>query len=317
MLAPQPWIETHLQVLLPAAGDRRRADHAGPRRARQASRVHENTIVVFSSDHGDMQGAHGGMHEKWHVAYEEALRVPFIVSEPARSRRAARGRDPDQPRRPDPDAARPRRASITTRRSRCCRATTARPGRSSDAISRARSAATAGGPGASPILFTTDDEISEGSAPGRARFQGSRGALARYSRRRPAEPHGDGRRRGRGRRRTPPGQVLAATTTTSSSGRCRGSATNGCAAAQDDHRHRARARRVRALRPHARSLSRSATSPTRRTPDRTRRGRCRQHMLGLLVEQLDAKRLAPSARARSPATGRPPLRWTPRQRRYR
>ncbi len=42
----------------------------------------ENTIVVFSSDHGDMQGAHGGMHEKWHVAYEEALHVPFIVSSP-------------------------------------------------------------------------------------------------------------------------------------------------------------------------------------------------------------------------------------------
>ena len=29
-----------------------------------------------------MQGAHGGMHEKWHVAYEEALHVPFVVSGP-------------------------------------------------------------------------------------------------------------------------------------------------------------------------------------------------------------------------------------------
>ena len=38
--------------------------------------------MVFSSDHGDMQGAHGGMHEKWHVAYEEALHVPFVVSSP-------------------------------------------------------------------------------------------------------------------------------------------------------------------------------------------------------------------------------------------
>src|SRR3954462_11569300 len=34
------------------------------------------------SDHGDMQGAHGGMHEKWHVAYEEAIHVPFVVSSP-------------------------------------------------------------------------------------------------------------------------------------------------------------------------------------------------------------------------------------------
>ncbi len=50
--------------------------------ALQASGAYENTIVVFSSDHGDMQGAHGGMHEKWHVAYEEALRVPFLVSSP-------------------------------------------------------------------------------------------------------------------------------------------------------------------------------------------------------------------------------------------
>src|SRR4051794_32476455 len=29
-----------------------------------------------------MEGGHGGMHEKWHVAYEEALHVPFIVSSP-------------------------------------------------------------------------------------------------------------------------------------------------------------------------------------------------------------------------------------------
>jgi arylsulfatase A-like enzyme len=32
------------------------------------ARPTRNTIVIFSSDHGDMQGAHGGMHEKWHVA---------------------------------------------------------------------------------------------------------------------------------------------------------------------------------------------------------------------------------------------------------
>jgi arylsulfatase A-like enzyme len=29
-----------------------------------------------------MQGSHGGMHEKWHCAYDEALRVPFMVSSP-------------------------------------------------------------------------------------------------------------------------------------------------------------------------------------------------------------------------------------------
>ena len=37
---------------------------------------------MFSSDHGDMLGAHGGMHEKWHVAYEEGTHVPFVVAGP-------------------------------------------------------------------------------------------------------------------------------------------------------------------------------------------------------------------------------------------
>src|SRR5205823_12785550 len=50
--------------------------------ALEASEAYENTIVVFTSDHGDLQGSHNGMHEKWHVAYEEALHVPFVVSSP-------------------------------------------------------------------------------------------------------------------------------------------------------------------------------------------------------------------------------------------
>ena len=81
LVAPQPWIETHLKFYyqLQATVDRRSAACCD---ALRASEAYENTIVVFSSDHGDMQGAHGGMHEKWHVAYEEALHVPFIVSSP-------------------------------------------------------------------------------------------------------------------------------------------------------------------------------------------------------------------------------------------
>src|SRR3954466_2575695 len=50
--------------------------------ALRESDAYENTIVLFCSDHGDLQGSHGGMHEKWHVAYEEATHVPFIVSSP-------------------------------------------------------------------------------------------------------------------------------------------------------------------------------------------------------------------------------------------
>jgi len=41
-----------------------------------------NTIVIFTSDHGDLLGAHGGMHQKWHQAYEEATHAPFIVHNP-------------------------------------------------------------------------------------------------------------------------------------------------------------------------------------------------------------------------------------------
>ncbi|MEW6735187.1 MAG: sulfatase-like hydrolase/transferase [Acidobacteriota bacterium] len=42
----------------------------------------ENTFVVFTSDHGEMLGAHGGMHQKWYNAYEESIHVPFIISNP-------------------------------------------------------------------------------------------------------------------------------------------------------------------------------------------------------------------------------------------
>jgi arylsulfatase A-like enzyme len=48
----------------------------------EATRFHETTIVIFLSDHGDMLGAHGGMHQKWHNAYEESVRVPFLFSNP-------------------------------------------------------------------------------------------------------------------------------------------------------------------------------------------------------------------------------------------
>lgn len=46
----------------------------------ERSRFFENTIIVFTSDHGDVLGAHGGMHQKWFNAYEEAIHVPLIFS---------------------------------------------------------------------------------------------------------------------------------------------------------------------------------------------------------------------------------------------
>jgi arylsulfatase A-like enzyme len=50
--------------------------------ALDASGMADDTIVVLTSDHGDMGGAHGGMVQKWAQAYDEALRVPMIVKGP-------------------------------------------------------------------------------------------------------------------------------------------------------------------------------------------------------------------------------------------
>jgi arylsulfatase A-like enzyme len=81
MLAPQPWIEAARRFYC----QMQRAVDVQVGRVLdtlKASGAHENTIVIFSSDHGDMGGAHGGMHQKWHNAYEETVHIPFIVSSP-------------------------------------------------------------------------------------------------------------------------------------------------------------------------------------------------------------------------------------------
>jgi arylsulfatase A-like enzyme len=50
--------------------------------ALEASGMADDTIVAFTSDHGDLVGAHGGMRQKWANAYDEALRVPMVVKGP-------------------------------------------------------------------------------------------------------------------------------------------------------------------------------------------------------------------------------------------
>ncbi|MHC4343115.1 MAG: sulfatase family protein, partial [Planctomycetota bacterium] len=40
--------------------------------------LEDNTLIVFSSDHGDMDAAHKMEHKS--VLYEESVRVPFIMS---------------------------------------------------------------------------------------------------------------------------------------------------------------------------------------------------------------------------------------------
>ncbi len=54
--------------------------------ALETSSFFRNTIIVFTSDHGDLIGAHGGLHQKWYTAYDEAIRVPFTVVMPNQSR---------------------------------------------------------------------------------------------------------------------------------------------------------------------------------------------------------------------------------------
>ena len=39
-----------------------------------------DALLVFSADHGDMLGSHGGLHQKWYQLYDEAVRVPFTVA---------------------------------------------------------------------------------------------------------------------------------------------------------------------------------------------------------------------------------------------
>ncbi|TQR09275.1 sulfatase-like hydrolase/transferase [Psychrobacillus soli] len=46
------------------------------------SKFYENTIVIFTSDHGDLLGAHGGLFQKWYNAYEETIHVPFLMHSP-------------------------------------------------------------------------------------------------------------------------------------------------------------------------------------------------------------------------------------------
>lgn len=51
-------------------------------RAIKNSSFYRDTIIIFTSDHGDMLGAHGGLFQKWYQAYEEAIHVPLIIHNP-------------------------------------------------------------------------------------------------------------------------------------------------------------------------------------------------------------------------------------------
>ena len=169
MLAPQPFIPAHRRYYyqLQQAVD---ALVGQVLDALAASRAHDDTIVVFSSDHGDMLGAHGGMHQKWHNAYDETTRVPFIVAGP---RIKGGGRQITVPTSHadllptllgfagiDPQAA---LAKVAVDHK------DARPlvGRDLSGLILGEGAP----PPSEPVFFMTDDEISEGAANPASPFQ--------------------------------------------------------------------------------------------------------------------------------------------------
>jgi len=81
MFLPQPAVELYRRFyyFLQKIGEQH--VHRVYERFKQ-SRFFDNSILLFTSDHGDMLGAHGGMHQKWYQAYQETIHVPFYVSGP-------------------------------------------------------------------------------------------------------------------------------------------------------------------------------------------------------------------------------------------
>jgi arylsulfatase A-like enzyme len=44
--------------------------------------IYENSIIVFTSDHGEMMGSHGYQPKIKHLPYSESANVPFLISYP-------------------------------------------------------------------------------------------------------------------------------------------------------------------------------------------------------------------------------------------
>ena len=81
MLMPQPTIELYRQFYYYLQKESDGHIRKVYERLMNSS-FFDNTIVIFTADHGELLGAHGGMHQKWHNAYEEATHVPLIISNP-------------------------------------------------------------------------------------------------------------------------------------------------------------------------------------------------------------------------------------------
>ena len=51
--------------------------------------IADRTLVIFTTDHGDMQGSHGGLYDKGMFMFEETYHIPMIVRWPGRARAGA------------------------------------------------------------------------------------------------------------------------------------------------------------------------------------------------------------------------------------
>ena len=40
----------------------------------------DDAVMLLTADHGELLGAHGGLHQKWFNLYDEATRVPFVIA---------------------------------------------------------------------------------------------------------------------------------------------------------------------------------------------------------------------------------------------
>ncbi len=79
----QPTLDRYYQLYLYLQKEVDRGINSVYSTLSQCSHLFQDTIVIFTSDHGDVLGAHGGMHQKWYNAYDECIRVPLYISLPA------------------------------------------------------------------------------------------------------------------------------------------------------------------------------------------------------------------------------------------
>ena len=131
--------------------------------ALDASGMADDTVVVLTSDHGDLLGAHGGLQQKWCNAFDEATRVPLLIKGPGVVPAAAGISDPTS--HVDLIPTLLGLAGIDGERALAGVAahhTEARPlpGRDLSGVVNSRPAASAG----EPIYFMTEDEVTRGAS---------------------------------------------------------------------------------------------------------------------------------------------------------